>query len=68
MKTGILQRVVDGMIQEGHPFTGILYAGLMIKNGDAKDLEFNVRFGDPEAQVKLPMLDGRLGELLSAAV
>lgn len=68
VKTDILQRVVDGMRQEGHPFTGILYAGLMIKNGEAKVLEFNVRFGDPEAQVILPLLDGRLGDLLSAAV
>jgi phosphoribosylamine---glycine ligase len=63
----VLQPVVDGMKKEGIPFKGILYAGLMIKGNDIKVLEFNTRFGDPEAQVLLPLLDGKLGDLLKAA-
>jgi phosphoribosylamine---glycine ligase len=63
----VLQPVVDGMKKEGMPFKGILYAGLMIKGSDIKVLEFNTRFGDPEAQVLLPLLDGKLGDLLKAA-
>jgi phosphoribosylamine---glycine ligase len=63
----VLQPVVDGMKKEGIPFKGILYAGLMIKNNEIKVLEFNTRFGDPEAQVLLPLLDGKLGDLLKAA-
>jgi len=41
---------VKGMAAEGHPYRGVLYAGLMIKNDQIKVLEFNCRFGDPEAQ------------------
>jgi len=64
----VLQPVVDGMKKEGIPFTGILYAGLMVKGGSFKVLEFNTRFGDPEAQVILPLLEGKLGDLIFAAV
>jgi phosphoribosylamine--glycine ligase len=50
----IMERVmipaVRGMAAEGHPYKGVLYAGLMIKDGKPKTLEFNGRFGDPEAQ------------------
>jgi phosphoribosylamine--glycine ligase len=55
------------MRAEGHPFGGFLYVGLMITNDGPKVVEFNVRFGDPEAQVILPMLDEELPELLMAA-
>ena len=64
----VLQPVVDGMKREGMPFRGVLYAGLMIKGDDMKVLEFNVRFGDPEAQALFPLYDGRLGDMLQAAV
>jgi phosphoribosylamine--glycine ligase len=63
----VLQPVVDGMKKEGIPFKGILYAGLMVKGDSFKVLEFNTRFGDPEAQVILPLLDGKLGDLLMNA-
>lgn len=63
----VLQPVVDGMKKEGIIFKGILYAGLMVKGDSFKVLEFNTRFGDPEAQVILPLLDVKLGELLMHA-
>ena len=46
----VLQRVVVGMQREGHPYRGVLYAGMMIVDGDLFVLEFNCRFGDPETQ------------------
>jgi phosphoribosylamine--glycine ligase len=46
----IIRRTVAAMAQEGRPFVGVLYAGLMIKDGEPKLLEYNVRFGDPETQ------------------
>lgn len=49
----ILERTVEGMAAEGCPFRGVLFGGLMIKEGRAKLLEWNVRFGDPECQVKM---------------
>jgi phosphoribosylamine---glycine ligase len=64
----ILQRTIDGMAKEGIPFRGILYAGVIIKGDDVKVLEFNVRFGDPEAQVIIPLMNGRLGDLFQASV
>ncbi len=64
----ILKPTIDGMRQEGIPFRGVLYAGLMIKGDSIKVLEFNVRFGDPEAQVILPLLKGRLGDLLEGSI
>jgi phosphoribosylamine--glycine ligase len=56
------------MKKEGTPFKGILYAGMMIKGSDIKVLEFNVRFGDPETQVILPLIDGKLGDLFKASI
>lgn len=58
--------VIDVMKKEGIPFKGILYAGLMIgKNNNV--LEFNARFGDPEAQVLLPLIEGKVGDLFIAS-
>jgi len=64
----VLRPVIDGMRKEGIPFKGILYAGIIINGGDISVLEFNVRFGDPEAQVIIPLLDGRIGDLFSASI
>lgn len=64
----VLQPTVDGMRAEGIPFKGVLYAGLMITEGEIKVLEFNVRFGDPEAQVILPLVEGSFGQIIQAAV
>ena len=63
----IVLPVLRGMESEGHPFRGFLYVGLMLTADGPKVVEFNVRFGDPEAQVVLPMLDEDLSWLLAAA-
>ena len=62
----ILRLIVDTMREEGCPLQGVLYAGLMLTPDGPRVLEFNVRLGDPEAQVILPMLETDLGELLTA--
>jgi phosphoribosylamine--glycine ligase len=64
----IMIPTVRAMAAEGRPFRGLLYAGLMIKDGAPKALEFNVRFGDPEAQPLLMRLDGDLLPILDAVV
>jgi phosphoribosylamine--glycine ligase len=63
----IILPVLQGMVAEGHPFRGFLYAGLMLTALGPKVIEFNVRFGDPEAQVVLPLIDAPLAPLLMAA-
>ena len=63
----IVSPVLAGMDHEGHPYRGFLYVGLMLTVDGPKVIEFNVRFGDPEAQVVLPMLDEDLGWLLGEA-
>ena len=55
------------MAGEGHPFRGFLYCGLMLTADGPKVIEFNVRFGDPEAQVVLPLIEEPLAPLLMAA-
>jgi phosphoribosylamine---glycine ligase len=62
----IVEPVVSGMAGEGHPFRGFLYAGLMLTAEGPKVIEFNVRLGDPEAQVVLPLVDEPLLPLLVA--
>jgi phosphoribosylamine--glycine ligase len=65
----VIQPTVDGMIADGNPFTGFLYAGLMVApDGSARVLEFNVRCGDPETQPLLLRLDSDLVQLCCAAV
>ncbi len=65
----VMQRVVDGMRQDGVRYTGFLYAGLMIKpDGSLKVLEFNCRFGDPETQPILFRLKSDLLSLIEAAL
>jgi len=59
---------VKAMAAEGCPYRGILYAGLMIDHGEPKVLEFNVRFGDPEAQPLLMRMDSDLLDVLEAVV
>jgi len=55
------------MRTEGTEYRGFLYAGLMLTCTGPKVIEYNVRFGDPEAQVVMPLIDGDLAALLSAA-
>jgi phosphoribosylamine---glycine ligase len=63
----IVDPVIVGMAKEGHPFRGFLYVGLMLTMAGPKVIEFNVRLGDPEAQVILPLIDEPLAPILLAA-
>ncbi len=63
----IVDPVIAGMRAEGHEYRGFLYAGLMMTCAGPRVIEFNVRFGDPEAQVVIPMIDGSLAPALMAA-
>jgi len=63
----VVRPVLNGMAREGYPFRGFLYVGLMLTTAGPKVIEFNVRLGDPEAQVLLPRLDEDLSWLLGAA-
>jgi len=64
----VIDPVVSGMSEEGTPFTGFLYAGLMIHEGDVRVLEFNCRMGDPETQPVMLRLKSDLVTLFEAAV
>ena len=71
----VLDRVMERIVRptlatmsaRGTPYRGVLYAGLMIENGNPSLIEYNVRFGDPEAQVLLPLLGAQTLDLLHAA-
>ncbi len=63
----VVQPVLAGMRAEGAPYRGFLYVSLMLTPAGPKVIEFNVRFGDPEAQVVLPIVEGSLAELLMAS-
>jgi phosphoribosylamine--glycine ligase len=63
----IVTPVVEGMRADGVEYRGFLYAGLMLTCDGPKVIEFNVRFGDPEAQVVMPLISGELAPLLAAA-
>lgn len=65
MKT-ILEPMVTAMQKEGMPYVGCLYVGLMITTQGPKVVEFNARFGDPETQVVLPLLDSDIGQIMMA--
>lgn len=64
----ILEPTIAAMAAEGHPYSGVLYAGLMITPEGPKVLEYNCRFGDPEAQVVLPLLKTDLVDVVEAVV
>lgn len=68
MMAEIQERVLDtcvaGMAREGHPYKGVIYAGLMLTDSGPKVLEFNCRFGDPETQVVLPLLESDLADIM----
>jgi phosphoribosylamine--glycine ligase len=64
----VIQPAVDGMARRGTPYIGVLYAGVMLTPDGPKTLEFNCRFGDPETQVILPLLDGDLAEIMLACI
>lgn len=62
----ILRPAIKGLAHEGRPFRGVLFAGLMLTANGPRCLEFNARFGDPEAQCLLPLIRGDLFELFLA--
>jgi phosphoribosylamine--glycine ligase len=68
----VRDRVIEPLLwaldRQGTPYTGVLYCGLMLTSAGPKALEFNARFGDPEAQVILPLLEADLVELAMAAI
>lgn len=63
----IIEPTIAGMTAEGCPYTGVLYAGLMLTADGPKVLEYNARFGDPETQVMMPMIANDLYPVLQAA-
>jgi len=63
----VVTPVLEGMRAAGEPFVGFLYVSLMLTPDGPQVIEFNVRFGDPEAQVVLPLLDGSLAAALAGA-
>ena len=64
----IYQATVDAMAAEGRPFKGIIFFGLMLTEEGPKVLEYNARFGDPEAQVVLPRLENDIIDVMEACV
>lgn len=64
----VLQPTVDAMNKEGCPYCGCLYAGLIMTTAGPKVIEFNARFGDPETQVVLPLLDSDLVTIMEACI
>jgi phosphoribosylamine--glycine ligase len=64
----IMQPAIDALAQEGTPYKGVLYAGLMIDAEGPKVLEFNARFGDPETQVVLPRMKSDLIPVMEACI
>jgi phosphoribosylamine--glycine ligase len=66
VQTKIMKPAIEAMHEEKRPYRGILYGGLMVSDGQPKVLEFNARFGDPEAQVTLPLIETDLVDIMLA--
>ena len=64
--TAIMKRTIEALRNEGIPYRGVLYGGLMLDGGRASVLEFNARFGDPETQPILFKMESDLLPILSA--
>ena len=62
----VIEPTLTGMAEEGHPYRGVLYCGLMVTDEGPKVVEFNCRLGDPEAQVVLPLIDSDVGDVFNA--
>jgi phosphoribosylamine--glycine ligase len=68
VRSEVLEPALAGMAAEGMPYVGVLYAGVMLTDSGIKVLEFNCRFGDPETQVILPLLESDLAEIFLASI
>jgi phosphoribosylamine--glycine ligase len=67
-KDQVIRPLLEGMRADGIPYKGVLYVGLMIKNEKPSVVEFNARFGDPETQIVLPLLDEDLIDIFLASI
>jgi phosphoribosylamine--glycine ligase len=67
VKERIIRPTLKGMQEEGAPFEGVLFIGIMVVNGEPITLEFNVRFGDPECEILMPLLKTPARELFYKA-
>ena len=67
VKDRIIRPTLDGMKAEGAPFEGVLFIGIMVVNGEPMTLEFNVRFGDPECEILMPLMTSSVSDMFLKA-
>ena len=67
VKDRIIRPTLDGMQAEGAPFEGVLFIGIMVVNGEPMTLEFNVRFGDPECEILMPLMTSSVADMFYKA-
>ena len=67
VKDRVIRPTLDGMKKEGAPFEGVLFIGIMVVNGEPITLEFNVRFGDPECEILMPLMKSSVFDLFHKA-
>jgi phosphoribosylamine---glycine ligase len=67
VKDRIIRPTLDGMKKEGAPFEGVLFIGIMVVNGEPITLEFNVRFGDPECEILMPLMTSSVSDMFLKA-
>ncbi|MEA1982306.1 MAG: phosphoribosylamine--glycine ligase [Campylobacterota bacterium] len=63
----VIRPTLDGMKKEGAPFEGVLFIGIMVVNGEPITLEFNVRFGDPECEILMPLMTSSVSDMFHKA-
>ena len=67
VKDRVIHPTLDGMKKEGAPFEGVLFIGIMVVNGEPITLEFNVRFGDPECEILMPLMTSSVSDMFYKA-
>jgi len=67
VKERVIRPTLDGMKKEGAPFEGVLFIGIMVVNGEPITLEFNVRFGDPECEILMPLMNSSVSDMFHKA-
>ena len=67
VKDRVIVPTLDGMKKEGAPFEGVLFIGIMVVNGEPITLEFNVRFGDPECEILMPLMTSSVSDMFLKA-